>query len=264
MQRSNLLDLASIPRILLSSGAAALLSGATAAAQTTFSIDYKGPTIGVPSPGPITEADVLMPVTGFPALGPLPPPIIVIPGGALGLPAWPGVRRAPPRNCLRRRGRCAELRARHARHARHAAGQLQVLGEPLVRGVGGRGRPERLLGVADRRGPRGRVHRRRPGRLALRVRAPLRDLRRRTSASTTVTACRGRAPSPIRGGADRAHAVRLRAAQPRRQPRRARRGRPVRLPGLLLARRRRARLPLRLPPRRARPSPTAASPAARS
>jgi hypothetical protein len=95
IQRSNLrFPFASAA--LLPAGVA-LLSGAPAPAQTTFSIDYKGPTIGVPGPFPMTEGDILMPVTGFPAPGPLPPPIVAIPGGpGLGLPAWPGCVGHPP------------------------------------------------------------------------------------------------------------------------------------------------------------------------
>ena len=46
-----------------------------ATAQTTFSIDYKGPTISIPSPTGITEGDILAPAGGFPALGPTPPPV---------------------------------------------------------------------------------------------------------------------------------------------------------------------------------------------
>jgi hypothetical protein len=76
-------------------GTAALIAG-PAAAQTTFSIDYKGPTIAIPGPIPITEGDLLMPVTGFPAPGPLPPPVIAIAGGGLGLPLWPGCVGHPP------------------------------------------------------------------------------------------------------------------------------------------------------------------------
>ena len=72
-----------------------------ATAQTTFSIDYKGPTISIPSPTGITEGDILAPAGGFPALGPTPPPVIVIAGGpGLALPAWPGcVGHAPGVAC---------------------------------------------------------------------------------------------------------------------------------------------------------------------
>jgi hypothetical protein len=97
IQRSNR-PRSSAPPITLLAAGVALSSAIPAAAQTTFSIDYKGPTIGIPSPTPITEGDILMPVTGFPAPGPLPAPIIVIPGGpgGVGLPAWPGCVGHPP------------------------------------------------------------------------------------------------------------------------------------------------------------------------
>ncbi len=78
---------------------AALASLCVAArAQTTFSIDYRGPTKGLPAGIPITEGDILAPATFFPAPGPLPPPVIVIPHGpapiGLGLPGGPAC--APP------------------------------------------------------------------------------------------------------------------------------------------------------------------------
>lgn len=83
-------------------------SSLNAAAQTTFSIDFRGPTIGVPSPTPITGADILMPTTpgAMPTFAPWPagtllPPSIVIPGGpagvaGLGLPAYAGCVGVPP------------------------------------------------------------------------------------------------------------------------------------------------------------------------
>jgi hypothetical protein len=64
-----------------------------ASAQFDFSIDWHSVTVGVPDSftgTPITEGDILTPVTGIPALGPLPTPGITIsagPGG-LGLPGW--------------------------------------------------------------------------------------------------------------------------------------------------------------------------------
>ena len=78
----------------LSLGALSLtgLAG-VASAQFDFSIDWHSVTVGVPDSftgTPITEGDILMPVTGMPALGPLPTPGIKIsagPGG-LGLPGW--------------------------------------------------------------------------------------------------------------------------------------------------------------------------------
>ncbi|MFT5151019.1 MAG: hypothetical protein ACI841_001005, partial [Planctomycetota bacterium] len=62
-----------------------------ASAQVKFSIDWNGPTVGVPDCAggpPITEADILGPCAGVPMLGPLAPPRIVIPGGALGIPMY--------------------------------------------------------------------------------------------------------------------------------------------------------------------------------
>ncbi len=86
--------------------AVALSAVDIAAAQISFSIDYKGPTIGMPSCGalfpPITEADILTVCVpgGMPANGPLPPPTIVTTGapgpGGLGLPAYPGCVGHPP------------------------------------------------------------------------------------------------------------------------------------------------------------------------
>jgi hypothetical protein len=85
----------------LSIAAVAATCGA-AQAQTVFSIEYRGPTIAVPSTCtgvPITEGDLLTPATGgVPALGPLAPPCIFItagPGG-LGLPTWAACVGHPP------------------------------------------------------------------------------------------------------------------------------------------------------------------------
>ncbi|MEM9381429.1 MAG: hypothetical protein AAGB93_15855 [Planctomycetota bacterium] len=70
-------------RSLLFAGGAVLLAG-TGAAQSRylFSINWHGPTVGMPDPGgvPITEGDILTPTTGTssPALGPLPTPTIAI------------------------------------------------------------------------------------------------------------------------------------------------------------------------------------------
>lgn len=79
-------------------GAAFVACAASARAQTTFSIDYRGPTKGVFAGIPITEGDILAPATFFPAPGPLPPPVILIPHGpapiGLGLPGGPAC--APP------------------------------------------------------------------------------------------------------------------------------------------------------------------------
>jgi len=65
-----------------------------ASAQFSFSIDWHSVTVGVPDSftmTPITEGDILVPVTGMPALGPLPTPGIMISAGptGLGLPGWP-------------------------------------------------------------------------------------------------------------------------------------------------------------------------------
>jgi hypothetical protein len=70
-------------------------------AQIMYTIDYRGPTIGVPSPIPITEGAVLAPVGGVPGFGPLPPPFITINAGigpppALGLPLGGGCVGHPP------------------------------------------------------------------------------------------------------------------------------------------------------------------------
>jgi len=67
-------------------GAAGLAS--VAAAQATFSIDWHGPTVSIPDSFggvPITEGDILVPAGFTPAFGPLPPPGILISGGAAGL-----------------------------------------------------------------------------------------------------------------------------------------------------------------------------------
>jgi hypothetical protein len=92
------------PTLLFSALCAA--SG-TARAQFTFSIDYFGPTNGVPNSfglAPIRPADILTPATGgigvpgFPLLGPLPFPGTLFTGGAPGLsiPTYFGCVGAPP------------------------------------------------------------------------------------------------------------------------------------------------------------------------
>ncbi|MBI5362865.1 MAG: hypothetical protein HZA53_06775 [Planctomycetes bacterium] len=86
------------PWILLAVAASAF----PASAQVSFSIDYRGPTIAVPGPVPITEGDLLVPATLAPAYGPLPPPMIAISGGmgppapGLGLPMHPAAIGHPP------------------------------------------------------------------------------------------------------------------------------------------------------------------------
>ncbi|MCK6457986.1 MAG: PEP-CTERM sorting domain-containing protein [Phycisphaerae bacterium] len=79
------------------------LSAAAAFAQPTFTIDFQGPTNGVPNAftlAPITAADILSssvggPPIGVPAFGPLPPPGTVIPGGPGGLGVLPGFAGLP-------------------------------------------------------------------------------------------------------------------------------------------------------------------------
>ena len=69
------------------------LLASPAAAQMTFSIDWHGPTVGVPDTFggvPITEGDLLMAAPGVPALGPLPVPGIAYPHGPAGLGLFPG------------------------------------------------------------------------------------------------------------------------------------------------------------------------------
>ena len=76
---------------LFAIGASGLSS--VAGAQVTFSVDWHSPTVGMPDSFtaiPITEGDILMPVTGMPSLGPLPMPGTVISAGptGLGLAGW--------------------------------------------------------------------------------------------------------------------------------------------------------------------------------
>ena len=78
---------------------ATLFAGEPASAQTTFSVDYKGPSIAL-----FTEGDIVMPAAGFPMLGPLPAPVIAIPGGggagSLGIGTYLGcVGHAPGVAC---------------------------------------------------------------------------------------------------------------------------------------------------------------------
>ena len=77
------------------------LTAPSARAQVTYSIDWGGPTIALPDSFggvPITEGDVLTPLGGFPTLGPLPQPAILITGGpgGLGLPLHPACVGHPP------------------------------------------------------------------------------------------------------------------------------------------------------------------------
>jgi hypothetical protein len=92
--------LVSPARVLLAASAAGAAAGLTQA-QIMYTIDYRGPTIGVPSPTPITEGDILAPMGGFPGFGPLPPPFVTIhagaaPAPALGLPLGGACMGHPP------------------------------------------------------------------------------------------------------------------------------------------------------------------------
>lgn len=84
-------------------------TAASARAQITFSIDYFGPSIGLPNSFtgmPIRPSDILTPFTagpgmpGFPMPGPLPIPGTLIPGGAafasLAIPTYAGCIPTPP------------------------------------------------------------------------------------------------------------------------------------------------------------------------
>ena len=74
-------------RLVLRLAALALLGGA-AQAQVGVSIDWQGPTIARTDPVtglPLTEADVLVPLPGTPAFGPLPTPRVLLSGDLLGL-----------------------------------------------------------------------------------------------------------------------------------------------------------------------------------
>jgi hypothetical protein len=78
------------------------LLAASTTAQTSFSIDYRGPTISTRDPNgvAITEGDILTPSTasGFPGLAaPKPPTIAISAGmGGLRLMAYPGCVGSPP------------------------------------------------------------------------------------------------------------------------------------------------------------------------
>lgn len=102
------------PRLVASSlGVLGCLSFSGAArAQATlsfdFSIDWHGPSVSVPDSAfgfPITEGDILSPVTGMPAFGPLPAPVIrysagFAPAPGLGLGTHAGcVGHAPGTPC---------------------------------------------------------------------------------------------------------------------------------------------------------------------
>src|SRR5688572_21235026 len=84
-------------------GCAALAASASAQV-VTFSVDWKSPSISLPNSFtgvPITEADILAPVTLAPALGPLPPPGVLETGGfvapaGLGLGLYAGCVGHPP------------------------------------------------------------------------------------------------------------------------------------------------------------------------
>lgn len=78
------------------------LTAVPASAQVTFSIDWKGPTIGQPDSAygsPITEGDVLAAEDFVPGLGPLGTPrIVYFAGGGLGTGPGLGLSGAP--NCI--------------------------------------------------------------------------------------------------------------------------------------------------------------------
>jgi len=81
-------------RALVAAFALPALAGQAAAQNRyLFSIDWQGPTVGLPDPSgvPITEGDVLTPSTGtsLPALGAPAPPSIAIPHGVGGLGLLP-------------------------------------------------------------------------------------------------------------------------------------------------------------------------------
>ena len=75
---------------------AALLCGTAAslsAQQTVFSIDWRGPSVGMPDAGtatPMTSGDLLIPTSGIPVLGPLLQPTIGMTHGFGGLGLMPG------------------------------------------------------------------------------------------------------------------------------------------------------------------------------
>ncbi len=73
----------------------ALLAASTSSAyaqRTLFSVDWRGPTVGMPDPSgvPITAGDILTPTAGMTMLGPLATPTIAIPHGPGGLLLAPG------------------------------------------------------------------------------------------------------------------------------------------------------------------------------
>ncbi len=73
----------------LASLAFAGVSGAQVAPRVNFSIDWHGPTVGMPDSAfgfPITEGDVLRPALGVPAFGPLAPPAIQYSAGFAPVP----------------------------------------------------------------------------------------------------------------------------------------------------------------------------------
>jgi hypothetical protein len=88
-------------RLTFAASALCVLSGATHA--QFFSIDHRGPNIGMPGPLPKTAGDILTPAPPAPAYGPpaLPMPVVAIPAGVapfpgLGLVTAPGCIGAPP------------------------------------------------------------------------------------------------------------------------------------------------------------------------
>ena len=78
------------PAIAVAAAILGAAESASAQSRFLFSIDWHGPTVGMPAPSgvPIVEGDILTPTTSTstPAPGPLPAPSIAIPHTALGLP----------------------------------------------------------------------------------------------------------------------------------------------------------------------------------
>ncbi len=82
-------------KVLSLSTAMALLAASSSYAQssvTLFSVDWRGPTVGLPDPSgvPITAGDILTPSAGMTMLGPLMTPSIAVPHGPGGLFLAPG------------------------------------------------------------------------------------------------------------------------------------------------------------------------------
>ena len=70
---------------------AGLIAAPAAQAQLTFSVDLQGPQ-SIPSGGPLSGADLLVPTPPAPGPGPLPMPTVAVPAAALGV--FPGFQNA--------------------------------------------------------------------------------------------------------------------------------------------------------------------------